>query len=374
MKVLLVGNYPYLYSQSMDQFATILDKEIKAHGHESWLLRPKTKVGRVMRKPVGVGKWLGYLDMFILFPVDLKPAVKWADVIHICDHANALYVPWLRGKPHVVTCHDMIAVRSARREIPKNKVKLTGRVYERWILNSLKKAQHIACVSATTESDLLRLCGTAAPVTSVVHNGLNYSYTPMPRGEQLMYFEKLHINRDSKFFLHVGSNSFYKNRAAVIRIFSHLVRDATYANHRLVMAGKGLPRDLLQEASRCGVGPKLIEVRNPTQEQLRALYSSAEALIYPSLYEGFCWPIIEAQACGCPVFTSNRHPMMEVGGEGAAYLDPQDYEAAATVILHGLRNRDRMVELGYCNAEKYSTSRMVDGYLKLYKQLIQRDQ
>jgi glycosyltransferase involved in cell wall biosynthesis len=104
---------------------------------------------------------------------------------------------------------------------------------------------------------------------------------------------------------------------------------------------------------------------------LRALYSHAQALIFPSLYEGFGMPLIEAQACGCPVFTSNRAPLTEIGGMGAGYVDPEQPEAAARFIAERLSEpgrRERMIQAGFENVHKrFTTDRMVDDYLKLYR-------
>ncbi|MDG6998397.1 MAG: glycosyltransferase family 4 protein [Nitrososphaerota archaeon] len=372
MKVLLIGNYPLLHSQSMDRFAAMLEQGIRERGHEARLLRPKPRAGKIGETSKTAAKWLGYVDMFLLFKEDLKSALKWADVVHICDQANAVYVPWLGGKPHVVTCHDMIAVKSAIGDIPENNVKLTGRAYQKWILNSLKKAQHVACVSETTQSELVRLCGETQLETSVILNGLNYAYAPMSQEDQVKHLEELRVPPEWDFFLHVGGNSFYKNKLGVIGIFDRLLRDGRYAHYRLVMAGRGLLREIQKEAQTLGISGKIVEVNNPTNEQLRALYSSARGLIFPSLYEGFGWPIIEAQACGCPVFTSNRNPMIEIGGGGAVYVDPNDSAGAARVIADALGRTDGMVHLGYGNAKKFSASAMVDRYLELYDKILKR--
>jgi glycosyltransferase involved in cell wall biosynthesis len=105
---------------------------------------------------------------------------------------------------------------------------------------------------------------------------------------------------------------------------------------------------------------------NVEAEDLCGLYSGASALLFPSLCEGFGWPIIEAQACGCPVFTSNRPPMTEVGGDGAVYIDPEDPIEAAKIILENLPHAEGMREAGFANLRRFSTDQMVDGYLNLY--------
>ncbi|MFC1789200.1 glycosyltransferase family 4 protein, partial [Thermodesulfobacteriota bacterium] len=312
MKILLIGNYPYLKSQSMDRFASLLFDGLKSREHDVRLLKPLPLIGRLRPSPTGLGKWLGYLDRFILFRPLLKQTVDWADVVHICDQANAVYVPWLKGKPHVVTCHDMLAISSALGEIREHTTGVTGRIYQRWILAGLKKSQHLICVSETTREDLLRLTGLAPDRVSVVRNGLNYPYRPMSGRESLYHIKQMGLANVSPFFLNVGNNNWYKNKEGLLRIFGQMARLAGDEEGNLVIVGAGLNERLRVLAQKNGICDRIRELSNVTNEQLCALYSAAEALIFPSLSEGFGWPIIEAQACGCPVFTSNRRLMTEV--------------------------------------------------------------
>jgi glycosyltransferase involved in cell wall biosynthesis len=102
-------------------------------------------------------------------------------------------------------------------------------------------------------------------------------------------------------------------------------------------------------------------------------------LFFPSLQEGFGWPIIEAQACGCRVVTTGRGPMNDIGGNAAAYLQPEDFGASLDVLLNVLyedaRQRQERIERGLANAALYSTARMIEGYVALYRSaLMQRSQ
>ena len=321
----------------MDRFASLLFDGLKARGHEVCLLKPPPLIGRFRPSPTGLGKWLGYPDRFILFRPVLIKALRWADVMHICDQANAMYVPWLKGKPHVVTCHDMLAIRSALGEIAEHQTGLTGRIYQRWILSGLNKAKHVVCVSNTTREDVLRITKLSPEKVSVVRNGLNYPYRPMPPNEFSGHLEKMGLTGCRPFFMHVGNNNWYKNKAGLLRIFARMVRLEDSSTWNLVLAGTALPEASTRLARELGVYNRIREVGNVTNEQLCALYSAAQGLIFPSLAEGFGWPIIEAQACGCPVFTLNRKPMTEVGGDGAVYFDTEDETGAAEMINNSIK-------------------------------------
>src|SRR5207302_11171564 len=109
MRILLVGNYEPTRQKSMQRFADLLEQGFKTAGHETRIIRPPVKAGKiVLRYPLG--KWLGYADQFVFFPKLLKTAARWADVVHICDHSNAVYVKYLQDRPHLVTCHDLLAI------------------------------------------------------------------------------------------------------------------------------------------------------------------------------------------------------------------------------------------------------------------------
>ena len=122
-----------------------------------------------------------------------------------------------------------------------------------------------------------------------------------------------------------------------------------------------------------GLGGSVIELTGASDTQINALYSRAVGLLFPSLMEGFGLPIIEAQACGCPVFTTNAAPMTEVGGSAAIYLDPSDPEGAARIVADALSKPDRMAQCqqdGYRNvAERFPAGRMIEDYRKLYREM-----
>ena len=223
MKILLLGNYPYLKSQSMDRFAGVIYDRLSAAGQQVRLLKPQPVFGRMLPSATGLGKWLGYMDRFLLFRPLLKQAVEWAEVVHICDQANAVYIPWLNRKPHVVTCHDMLAIRSALNEVAEHTTGPTGKVFQRWILTGLKQARHVACVSKATSDDLLRLTGFDAGRVSIVRNGLNYPYQPMGKKLSLYHLEQIGLTDAEPFFMHVGSNEWNKNKEGLLRIFCQLI-------------------------------------------------------------------------------------------------------------------------------------------------------
>jgi glycosyltransferase involved in cell wall biosynthesis len=333
MKILLIGNYQLDAIQSMDRFALMLEIYLTNFGHQVRVIRPSPYLGRLGLSSRLLKKWLGYIDKLILFPSQLRQALSWADVVHICDHGNAVYIKYLRNVPHVVTCHDLLAVRSGLGEFAEYKTGWTGKQLQQMMMKGLNQAQKVVCVSEQTRSDVLRLSSLSKNAISFIPVGLNYPYTRMTTTEAKERLEVLGIPQDCQFFLHVGGNYWYKNRLGVLEIFYQLMLKLKQLNFYLVMAGKPLTAEMRQFINMHNMTHKIIELVDVDNENLRALYSSATALVFPSLYEGFGWPIIEAQACGCPVFTSNRPPMNEVGGEAAIYIEPDKPEKAAEKII-----------------------------------------
>ena len=220
------------------------------------------------------------------------------------------------------------------------------------------------CVSEATRVELIRLTGLPEHRVSLIYNGLNYPYSPFVKGHEGQSTGGL--GTSEPFFLHVGGNQWYKNRLGVLQIFSHLQRWSSTRNTKLIMVGKPWTHEMREFVSLNALSDRIIELTNITDEDLRTLYSQAIALLFPSLREGFGWPIVEAQACGCPVFTSNRVPMTEVGGNAAIYLDPADVAGAAAVIGRSLDDIPQLRQAGLENAKRFSSSAMISAYSSLY--------
>jgi glycosyltransferase involved in cell wall biosynthesis len=366
MKILLVGNYENDAQNSMQRFAAFMMRQLTQAGHQVRILRPRAMVGRLYPSDHGFGKWLGYIDKFGVFPFVLRSSMKWADVVHICDHANSFYTKHMRSVPHVVTCHDLLAIRSALGEIPQNRTGWTGRQLQRLIFKGLTEAQHVVCVSEATRKDLLRITCIPEHRVSRVYNSLNYPYKSMERHEAASRLRKLRINPNESFLLHVGGNQWYKNRLGVLRMFWELLNLPAKQSINLVMVGKPWTPDMRRFVIEHGLSNVIFELTEVVDEDLRALYSTARMLLFPSLQEGFGWPIIEAQSCGCPVLTSDRPPMDEVGGKAAVYVNPDELKLAAVTLERALVKNSGAQELSLENAARFSESRMIDDYLSLY--------
>jgi glycosyltransferase involved in cell wall biosynthesis len=170
------------------------------------------------------------------------------------------------------------------------------------------------------------------------------------------------------FILHVGSNLRRKNRDGVLRIFSQV---ADRWKGSLVFAGEPLNEELWTVARSLGIDERVVVISKPESSLLEALYNRAMALVFPSRFEGFGWPVIEAQASGCPVICSNAGPLPEIVGDGGIICPLDDEEAFASAILRLTEpvERESFVLRGLANVQNFTTEQMIDDYLSVYEEL-----
>lgn len=369
--VLLIGNYAPDQQQSMQRFAAMMLDGLRAAGIPAELIAPEPVLGRFRAAGAFVAKWLAYIDKLIIFPRALRRTIakRKPSVVHICDHSNAVYVADSKEVPTVVTCHDLLAVRGALGEETDCPASASGRLLQRWIIRGLRRARAVACVSRATLADAQRLIGDGenAPRLSVITSGLNYSFRRLAADQVRKRLHVVEALREAQpFVLHVGSNLRRKNRDGVLRIFA---RSATEWNGSLLFAGDALTAELRSLGQQLGISHRIIEVVHPDGPLLEALYNASTALLFPSRFEGFGWPIAEAQACGCPVLCSDNEPLPEVGGEAALLrrVDDEEGFAADLVRLSRPAEREMWAAKSLMNAERFSAARMIAEYIELYR-------
>jgi glycosyltransferase involved in cell wall biosynthesis len=383
MRILLIGNFPPDRQESMLRFSRLLTTGLRREGHEVSTWSPEPRLVRLLPhyRYGGPAKFVGYFDKFVLFPRSVRQRLgreARADVVHIVDHANAVYGSLFAGRPLLATCHDLLQIRAARGEFSEHQVSSLGRRYQSWILESITRLPHVAVPSTESAVQLRRLTSMSADRISVIPMSLNYPYRrTAPAAARLVVGKMLrernlppglleHAGRG--FVLNVGGGQWYKNRRGLLEIYAEL-RHRLVPPPRLVLVGKPLSSELAARARELNITEEIIHLTNVTEAQLQSLYSIAEALLFPSWYEGFGWPVAEAQACGCAVFTSNRAPMTEVGGDGASYFDPSEPRNAALHIAEQWPRRGEMAARGLARSTEWNQTRMIERYVALYERL-----
>jgi glycosyltransferase involved in cell wall biosynthesis len=362
-EVLIIGNYKADQLQSMDRYASLLVRIYQECGQVT-VKRPQQVITRLPGIGTVVRKYLAYIDKLIIFPIMICFHSRKYDLIHIADHSNGFYSFCFPKRKCIVTCHDLLAVRGARgdRESACTASAL-GPILQRLIMAGLRNSQRLLFVSNTTRSDYELLGG--GPKTqrkTVVLNPLNADFKSIVHDDELQT-EELRMIPKTHFILMVGSGLPRKNRALALRLIERLGRSSSYS---VVFAGAPLTAEEEAFASHHSLGDRIISIVRPSHRMLNYLYCRAHALIFPSLSEGFGWPLIEAQACNCPVIASTRTSIPEIAGSGALYAEPHDTEQFYRHVrsLEDLSTRTRMIEQGKSNLQRFSSGIISKAYLE----------
>ena len=174
-----------------------------------------------------------------------------------------------------------------------------------------------------------------------MHNGLNGDFSPLPEEQAQGLLDEIGINSTDRYLLHVGSSLPRKNRQFVLEMFLTASECAsatgsTSMTPTLVFVGPPLHRDIRDDLLARVAGSDVRVIDCVSHDLLRALYTRATALVFPSILEGFGWPVIEAQAAGCPVITTNRPPMTEVGGDARPTSTRWTSRKPSAILLEAL--------------------------------------
>jgi glycosyltransferase involved in cell wall biosynthesis len=365
---LLVGNYNPDQQQSMQRYARDLAHGLSRNGADVTTIKPPVIFGKLSGSSPSLGKWLGYIDKYAIFFPLLFIRKGQYDIVHITDHANAMYTHALNRDTVVVTCHDLFAVRGMLGLLPEHRPRSSGRVLQRLILAGLRQCPAIVCVSGATVQDVKAVL--TPDLLDMIPNAIADDLGTLPR--QAAERSLVAAGVAGPYFLHVGGNQFYKNRPGVVRVFDELAAHPNYSAHTLVLAGKAPDALLLSTIDSARHRNRIQVLVSPDDTTVQALYAQAEALLFLSTAEGFGWPIVEAQACGCVVVTTDRRPMSDVGGPATILVNPADAVTAADTIVRGMRDKADLRQKGLDNAERYRAERVYGQYLSFYRTVLEK--
>jgi glycosyltransferase involved in cell wall biosynthesis len=263
-------------------------------------------------------------------------------------HGPAFVGPLLGSVPFVVTVHDLSFLLYPAGFRKPNRLYLTA--FTRW---SVQRARRVIAVSDSTKRDVVRLYGISPDNVDVVHNGVDPCFQPLPASETTAFRAKQGL--PERFLLFVGTLEPRKN---VIRLIESYAQLPAHRPPLILVGGKGWLYDqIFARVKSLGLDDNVRFAGFVPPEDLPKWYNAATLFVYPSLYEGFGLPPLEAMACGTPVVTSTASSLPEVVGQAALLVDPADTEALTDAMNRVLGDQvlqERMRAKGLLQAQGFS--------------------
>jgi glycosyltransferase involved in cell wall biosynthesis len=262
----------------------------------------------------------------------------------------------------VVTVHDLSFLLYPRNFRAFNRLYLTAMTRL-----SVQKARRVLAVSESTKKDLVRIYGISPHKIDTVHNGIDDSYQPLPP-DQVVAF-RAERGLPDEFILFVGTLEPRKNVVTLIEAYAQL---SGTRPPLMLVGGRGwLYDEVFARVEALDLSEEVHFVGYVPADQLRWWYSAATLFVYPSLYEGFGLPPLEAMACGTPVITSLASSLPEVVGDAALLIEPSDDKALAATMTKALADadlRENMRAAGLIQAGKFSWQKTAAETVASYRQ------
>jgi len=279
-------------------------------------------------------------------------------------HATNYFLPPSRRARRVLSIHDLAFLVHPEWCSPK----VSG-PFSRRIHRFAQEADLILAMSKATKGDIVRRLDVAEAKVRVTYEAANASLQPVPGNEAMgQVAERFGIR--GPYLLFAGTIEPRKNVFGLIQAFQRL---AGSAPHQLVLAGaQGWnAKDTLSAMADPAVASRITRTGFVSTDDLAALYSAADAFVFPSFYEGFGLPVLEAMTCGCPVIASNTSSLPEVCGDAAVYCDPGDVESitgAIDRVLNDANLRARMIAAGHNRTQRFTWRSCAEATLAAYRE------
>lgn len=287
-------------------------------------------------------------------------------------HALAFAGPVASSIPWLATVYDLSFVRYPQSFHRVNRIYLTWAVR-----HAVRHARRLIAISASTRRDLIELFGASPDRVVVIYCGVDPAFTPA-RNEPAIAELRTRYNLPAKMILHVGTIEPRKNLVRLIHAFAH-AKHAAHLPHQLVLVGaRGWKYAEVDAAiEHAGVVNEVRFAGYVPQDELPLWYHAAELFVYPSLYEGFGLPPLDAMASGVPVITSNAASLPEVASDAALQIEPTDVAALTDAIVRVLTEpnlRAQMIERGIRQAQRFSWAHAGQATMTLYRTILSETQ
>ncbi len=298
--------------------------------------------------------------------LSLNSALDAVDIFHSSDVLQF----YKRKAVNIITVHDLTTDL-----FPQFHVHANLRLHQSKMSFVAQKADHIIAVSQNTKRDLMALYGVPEDRISVVYEAAAESFRPIHDPALLSEWTAAYGIAPQKYLLSVGTLEPRKNYSRLISAYQMLFRQNRHGGCKLVLGGtRGwLFEDLFRQVESSGLTGEVIFTNHLPEEHLPVLMNGASIFVYPSLYEGFGLPVLEAMACGVPVITSNVSSLPEVVGDAGLMVSPTDTgELAAAIagLLESEHRRTQLGQMGLQRAAQFSWARAARETLAVYEKTL----
>jgi glycosyltransferase involved in cell wall biosynthesis len=292
------------------------------------------------------------------------------DINHIVDQSYGHLLNLIDTKRTVITVHDLIPILAWKGVIP-------GLSYPHYPLfyklavSSLKKARAIIAVSHSTKEDLIRYCGVSASSITVVYNGIDSRYHPVSPDSKAALRKSFGLPSEESHVVLITGNQSYKNHLTSFKVISRLQSIITKPVQLVWLGADTVVKSEYQ--NKYNIHNDVICLTNLSTERLNELYNSIDCLLFPSWYEGFGWPPLEAMACGTPVVTSNVASLLEIVGDAAITESPDDVDRLTSAVKTMLEDkilRCKYVKRGFTNTSRFTWDKCALDVLSIYRKII----
>jgi glycosyltransferase involved in cell wall biosynthesis len=391
-RVLLVPDLPLDRLAAMDKYAHRLHDWLES-GDPGFEVRLAAHIGELTRDEAGDGRGSGsykrwwnqpidparlvlpgplygphkYVARYLFYPLRLRREATRADVVHVLDHAYAHMLTTARRRPTVVTVHDLmpvIVLRSPTGGIPES---LRNRLLRR-TLKALRLADTFLVGTEWLKRELATWLGDERKIR-VVPFGVDRAFFREAPGGRERGRRDWRIPEDAFVVLHVGSTVERKNVPLVIQTVARLRMEVGVDVYLLQVGGR-LTSEQEHLIERLGLSQVVRSIPAAYERTLRRAYRAADVLLFPSLYEGFGFPVLEAFASGIPVVTSGAGGLREVGGDAAVIVEGRDPAAYADALVELSDDQDRreaLIALGMARAEEFTWKRTAEETAAVYR-------
>jgi glycosyltransferase involved in cell wall biosynthesis len=370
MKIVIVRREPGV-AHSMDVCADNLVYGLKS-SRPDWEIteispEPWSKDVNLWQSGTGIRK---YYERLWRHPSAVKQLE--GDVFHIIDHSNAHVAYWLKQKgcKIVVTCHDLVQL--VYPEILNDQARFPAFSMAAWKYSvwGMSHADRVIAVSINTAKDIHEMMSIPEERITVVPNGVETHFYSLPAAEKLAIRKRYTDSSTDFCLLNVGSSHHRKNVPTILKVMARLrERGVQVQLWKVGCDFTSAQQELIQTLD---LESMITFISKPNKKELLELYNAADALLAPSLYEGFGLTILEAMACGTPVITTNVSSLPEVAGNAAILVAPLDVEEIANAVCNlqkDLSLRESYIEKGHARTQLFSWAKSTEQIVRIYENL-----